>query len=216
MGSVGRKTVLDYVQVSYGNDDGFEWFGGTVNAKHLISYGILDDDFDADNGYSGKVQFGLVKRFRTVADVSTSQAIETDNDANGSFNRPLTSATFSNLTLIGPVEDTSWTTGGGANQFNSRYGAAMQIRRNSRMSVFNAVIVGWPRGFELAQVPTMNAALSDSLAVRSSSWFGVKGTWMNLAGGTAPAGLDANWVAKALYANTADRSNPKNAFLANA
>jgi hypothetical protein len=215
MGAVGRGTTLDNIQVSYGNDDGFEWFGGTVNAKHLISYGILDDDFDADNGFSGKVQFGLVKRFRTVADVSTSQAIETDNDANGSFNRPLTSATFSNLTLIGPIQDTSWTTGSGANQYNSRYGAAMQIRRNSRLSVFNAVVVGWPRGIEIAQVPTMNAANTDSLAVRGSNWFGIKGTWLNLAGGTPPAGMDANWIAKTEYSNGADRSNPNNALLAN-
>lgn len=215
MGGVGRKTSMHHIQVSYGNDDGFEWFGGTVNGKYFISYGILDDDFDADNGYSGKLQFGLVKRFRNVADVSTSQAIETDNDANSSFNRPLTSATFSNLTLIGPLEDTSWTSGGGANQYNSRYGAAMQIRRNSRLSVFNTVVVGWPRGIEIAQAPTMAAAFTDSLAVRTTNWFGVKGSWLNLAGGTPPAGMDANWITKQDFSNGADRSNPNNAFLAN-
>ncbi len=50
-GSVGRGTVVDYVQVSFANDDAFEWFGGTVNCKHIVSYRNLDDDFDTDFGY---------------------------------------------------------------------------------------------------------------------------------------------------------------------
>ncbi|MCX6141235.1 MAG: hypothetical protein NTX15_10485 [Candidatus Kapabacteria bacterium] len=215
MGGVGRRTVLRYIQCSYGNDDSFEWFGGSVNAKYLIAYGGLDDDFDTDNGFSGKVQFGLGKRFRTVADVSTSQAFESDNDANASFNRPLTSAVFTNMTLIGGVQDTSWTTGSGANQYSSRYGAGAQIRRNSRQSIFNSVFVGWPRGIEIAQAPTMSAAYVDSLAVRDNNWYGVKGTVLNLAGGTPPAGMDANWINKPAFENGVDKSNPNNAFLFN-
>ena len=215
MGGVGRRTVLDNIQCSYGNDDAFEWFGGTVNAKHLVAYGTLDDDFDTDNGFSGKVQFGLVKRFRTVADVSTSQAFESDNDALASFNRPLTSAVFSNITVIGPIQDTSMVTGSGVNQYSSRYGAAAQIRRNSRESIFNSVFIGWPRGIEIAQAPTMAAAFTDSLAVRSNNWFGLKGTWLNLAGGTAPVGMDANWISNAAFNNSADKSNPYNAFITN-
>src|SRR5678816_2020587 len=54
-GGVGSQTVIDNVQVSYANDDSFEWFGGTVNCTHLISFRTLDDDFDTDNGFSGKV-----------------------------------------------------------------------------------------------------------------------------------------------------------------
>lgn len=215
MGGVGRKTVIDYVQVSHGNDDAFEWFGGTVNAKHLIAYGTLDDDFDCDFGFSGKVQFGLVKRFRTVADQSTSQAFECDNDAQGSFNRPFTSAIFSNVTVVGPIRDTTWTAGNGNNQFNSRYGASAQIRRNSRVSIFNSVFLGWPRGLEIAQAPTMGAANTDSLAVRNCNWYGIKGTWLNLAGGTPPAGMDANWISKSAFANGLDASSPANAALTN-
>ena len=48
LGSVGRATMLDNIQVSYCNDDAFEWFAGTVNAKHLVSYRNVDDDFDKD------------------------------------------------------------------------------------------------------------------------------------------------------------------------
>lgn len=215
MGGVGRGTTIDYVQCSFGNDDSFEWFGGTVNARHIIAYGGLDDDFDCDNGFSGKVQFVLSKRIRTVADVSTSQTFEIDNDAQGSFNKPYTSVLFSNVTSIGPIQDTNWTTGSGANQYNSRYGAAAQIRRNARASIFNSVIIGWPRGIEIAQVPTMAAALADSLAVRNNSWFGVKSTWLNLAGGTAPAGLTTAWISNTAFNNTLDASNPNNAFISN-
>ena len=54
------NTIVDYIQVSFTNDDAFEWFGGTVNAKHLVSYRNLDDDMDCDFGYRGKVQFVLI------------------------------------------------------------------------------------------------------------------------------------------------------------
>lgn len=215
MGAVGRGTVLDYIQVSHSNDDAFEWFGGTVNARHLIAYGALDDDFDTDNGFSGRVQFGVGKRFRQVADVSTSQHFESDNDANSTFNQPLTSAIFSNMTLIGPLQDTSWTAGFGPNQYHPRFGAAAQIRRNSRESIVNSIFMGWPRGIEIAQAPTMVAANGDSLLVRNNDWYGVKGTWLNLAGGTPPAGMDANWIAKAEFSNNITKQNPNAALIAN-
>ncbi len=139
LGGVGSGTIIDHVQVSYANDDAFEWFGGTVNASHLIAYKTLDDDFDADAGYSGKVQFGIVLRDSAVADISKSEGIETDNDANGSTLTPSTSAVFSNMTLIGPKAQVD-------NNGNSLYLGAVQIRRNSSVSLFNSVIAGWPVG----------------------------------------------------------------------
>ncbi|NBO71455.1 T9SS C-terminal target domain-containing protein, partial [bacterium] len=143
------------------------------------------------------------------ADQSTSQAFESDNDATATYNQPNTSAIFSNITAIGPLADT-------ANSPNARFGAAAQIRRNSRQSIFNSVFAGWPRGIEIAQVPTMSAALADSLQIRNNSWYGVKGTGLNLAGGTPPAGIDANWIAKPEFGNVLDRSTPNNAMLENA
>ena len=55
LGSVGDGTKIDHVQVSYSNDDSFEWFGGTVNCKNLIAFNGWDDDFDTDNGISAIV-----------------------------------------------------------------------------------------------------------------------------------------------------------------
>ena len=83
LGAVGRGTTLEHIQVSYSDDDAFEFFGGTVNAKYLIAYKSRDDDFDTDFGYTGKIQFGVVYRDPGKADISNSEAFESDNDATG-------------------------------------------------------------------------------------------------------------------------------------
>lgn len=139
MAAVGRKTVVEYVQVTHAKDDAFEWFGGTVNCKYLVSYKTQDDDFDTDNGFSGTVQFGIIFRDSAIADISRSEAFESDNDANGTTANPKTLAVFSNITAIGPRATTQ---GIG----NSLYLCAAQIRRNSAISIFNSVFMGWPAG----------------------------------------------------------------------
>ena len=102
LGSIGRGTTIDYVQVSYSNDDSFEWFGGTVNCKHLVAFKGWDDDFDTDNGFSGNVQYALSVRDSRIADTSQSNGFESDNCADGSQVSPYTTATFSNVTFFGP------------------------------------------------------------------------------------------------------------------
>lgn len=139
LGGVGSGTIIDHVQVSYSNDDSYEWFGGTVNCKHLISFRTLDDDFDTDNGFAGKVQFGISLRDSSVADISKSEAFESDNDANGSSLTPQTSAVFSNMTIMGPKATLS-------NTGNSLFVWGAQIRRNSSLSIFNSIIMGYPKG----------------------------------------------------------------------
>ncbi len=163
-GGVGNGTIVDYVQVSYANDDSFEWFGGTVNCKHLIAYRGLDDDFDTDNGFSGLVQFGIGLRDSAIADISKSEAFECDNDANGSDLKttvtPITgtngvtiapvrtSAVFSNMTVLGP-KVTAATVG------NSLFLAGAQLRRNCEQSIVNSLIMGWSDG-------TLNGLLIDA------------------------------------------------------
>jgi hypothetical protein len=137
-GAVGRGTTVDFVQVSFANDDAFEWFGGTVNCKHLVAYRCLDDDFDTDNGFRGNVQFALGVRDPQISDnptVSTSEAFESDNDPSGSTNTPLTAAIFSNVTDIGPLRGVLTATY--ANGF--RRGA--RIRRNSNLKIYNSILM---------------------------------------------------------------------------
>lgn len=57
MGGVGFGTLIEYVEVYCNNDDGFEWFGGTVNTRYLISLYNNDDSFDIDEGFTGLGQF---------------------------------------------------------------------------------------------------------------------------------------------------------------
>lgn len=159
-GSVGAGTKVDHVQVSYSNDDSFEWFGGTVNCKNLIAFRGWDDDFDTDNGFSGSVQYGLVVRDSRLADKSQSNGFESDNDASGSTASPYTSATFSNITFVGPKavdasfeNTTDYINGGNLNPNNGsglgRFQAAMQIRRGSRLNCINSIAYGYPIGLIL-------------------------------------------------------------------
>ncbi|MEO5682691.1 MAG: hypothetical protein ABIQ88_08615 [Chitinophagaceae bacterium] len=140
MACVGSRTVIDHIQVSYAKDDAFEWFGGTVNCKYLIAYKTQDDDFDTDNGFSGSVQFGLIVRDSAIADVSKSESFESDNDGTGSALTPQTKAVFCNVSSFGPLATPN-------NAGNSNYlGAAVQIRRNSSLSIFNSAFIGWSTG----------------------------------------------------------------------
>jgi hypothetical protein len=160
MGSVGSGTQIDHVQVSYCNDDSFEWFGGAVNCKYLIAYRGWDDEFDTDNGFSGKVQFCLGVRDTRIADTSQSNGFESDNCADGSQVSPYTVATFSNVTFVGPmaqdesfVNDASYINGSSVYPNNGsalgKFQAAMQIRRSSRLNCFNSLALGYPIGLIL-------------------------------------------------------------------
>ena len=150
MGSVGSKTEIEGVQCSFGNDDAFEWFGGTVNCKKLIAYKTTDDDFDTDFGYRGAVQFGIAVRdtayfdlsWNATSGASTSETFESDNDAAGSGKLPLTSALFSNITCVGPVPlDKTYNDLTATQKGAFRRGA--RIRRNSRLSIVNSVFMGY-------------------------------------------------------------------------
>jgi hypothetical protein len=225
-GGVGNQTIIDYVQVSYANDDSFEWFGGSVNCKHLISFRTLDDDFDTDNGFSGKVQFGISVRDSSVADISKSEAFESDNDANGSdrmtylptipvsANNPVaiapvrTSAVFSNMTLVGPKATT--TTNG-----SSLYLGAAQIRRNSELSIFNSVFIGWNgSGVSALLIDASKGVPTDArldpaggLNFRNNLMVGTAASAITYAASTTtPTGANAasiqTWINTTAYANT--------------
>ncbi|MBB5395870.1 hypothetical protein [Mucilaginibacter sp. AK015] len=165
-GGVGAGTTIDYVEVYRSGDDAYEWFGGTVNAKHLLAIGSLDDDFDTDFGFSGKVQFGLAQRYPTIADVSGSNAFESDNDGSGSDKTPQTSAVFANMTLLGPVLPAS--AGATLPAVNANYQHAAQIRRNSAESIFNSIFSGFQEGIYIddSKVATAGATSTNFTAGR--------------------------------------------------
>ncbi|MDJ1472149.1 IPT/TIG domain-containing protein [Xanthocytophaga flava] len=152
--SVGSGTTLEHIQVSYSGDDSYEWFGGTVNAKYLVAYRGFDDDFDTDFGFSGKVQYGVSLRDPNVADQSGSNGFESDNFGNSGTpatdqnnGLPLTSPVFANISVFG----TSGTPSSAATPApgSGPYQSAMHLRRNTSISIFNSVLVGYPEGLRL-------------------------------------------------------------------
>jgi len=144
LGGVGRGTTMEYVQASFGGDDGFEWFGGAVNGKYLISQASWDDDFDVDYGFTGNVQFGLALRYPSFADQSQSNGFETDNGPNDNDVTPYTNGVFSNITVMGPIA-----VGSAFSQAN--YAHAIDLRRRTSLSIFNSVFTGFPIGVRMNQ-----------------------------------------------------------------
>ena len=148
--------------VSYNGDDSFEWFGGTVNCKHLIAYKGVDDDFDTDFGYAGKVQFGLAIRDANVFDqAGDSNSFESDNDAVGSGASPKTKSLFSNITSIGPKVTSS-------TSVNSKNNNALRLRRNTSCSVYNSVFMGWPNGVFIEGDSAAKNANNDLLQIANT------------------------------------------------
>ncbi len=199
LGGVGSGTKLEYIQCSYGFDDAFEWFGGTVNAKHLISFRGNDDDFDTDFGYRGKVQFGLVIRDTAIADpVSGANGFESDNDATGTGNKPYTSPTFSNITLCGPKQTPT-------TAISTNHKAAAHIRRNSRESIFNTVWMGYAKGLKIDGDSCHNNADSNFLQIQNCAMAGTAGLLMDSTAGAA--WNITNWFTQSTSGNTLHAAN---------
>ncbi|PRQ07602.1 Tyrosine-protein kinase MasK [Enhygromyxa salina] len=102
LAGVGRGTTIDHVEVLASSDDCFEFFGGTVDATHLVCVAPGDDGLDFDNGYQGRVQFVVVDdHARGLTRTGSTNAFEFDNDPNGSTAEPRTRPVIWNATLCG-------------------------------------------------------------------------------------------------------------------
>lgn len=141
MGGVGSKTVVSYVQVHEGQDDGFEWFGGTVNADHIIATAQGDDGFDVDVGYAGSVEYAL-----NVQDDGSNSGIEAGDKA---YNGENTMVTFSKVTLVDNAEDKD---------------ATLNIKENVQVNLSGVVMVGnnSPKGLKVATGGVTEGLFDDS------------------------------------------------------
>jgi hypothetical protein len=165
LGAVGSGTTINHIQVSYANDDSYEWFGGTVSAKNLISLGAIDDDFDTDFGFTGKIQFAVAQRDSNNYDTGsgpTTNSFESDNDGGPTYNNPRTAPVFSNVTVVGPLAN-----GVALAQSNSFQNAA-RLRRNTLTSVFNSVFMGFPTGILVDGAGSTAAYLGDTLRLKNN------------------------------------------------
>ena len=178
--AVGSGTTVEYVQALAGLDDNFEWFGGAVNGKYLVSYEAGDDHFDGSEGYRGLNQFmiGLQTTFLTprpgAGAVSTDpQGFEIDGCNGGGCVAPsganaqssgrddglYNMNVFANFTMIGTPTGVTVPGSGGV-------GAV--LRRGTGGYYLNGVLARWPRaGISLRDSTSNNRFQVDSLIVRN-------------------------------------------------
>ena len=127
LAGVGRGTVIDHVQVLHNKDDAFEFWGGTVDAKHLLAVAFADDGLDMDLGYQGNIQFAVMVK-RAVNDENDSNILtESDGHPQTFTLTPETSPTVYNVTAVRETNT----------QFGN-YGAV--VRRGAAVKFHNAII----------------------------------------------------------------------------
>jgi hypothetical protein len=209
MGAVGSGTTIEYIEVFANADDGFEWFGGTVNAKYLVSAFNDDDAFDWDEGYRGKLQFLF-----TIQDPSVgNHAFESDGGTTPEDGTPYAMPTIYNYTAIGS----------GATATNSNSIGPI-FRDNTGGKVYNSVFhdfrgYAWRIETESAQAQDSAKRLAAGDIVIASNLFGTFGAGTTDAqlflspnatsGGPAPA---SNYTAEHIRAaaqNNRVNTNPQ-------
>ncbi|MFN2315038.1 MAG: fibronectin type III domain-containing protein [Gemmatimonadales bacterium] len=169
LAAVGSGTTVEYVQGLNGLDDTFEWFGGAVDSKYLISYNAGDDHFDASEGYVGRNQF--VIGFQQVQVVPRPQAGNVSNDPqgfendgcaganclNGQTSQPYNIPMFANFTLVGPPAGVN--TQGSGN-------IGMMLRRGTGGFYVNGVVARWSRAaISLRDQPTLDRITAGDLVL---------------------------------------------------
>ena len=151
LAGVGNKTVVDYVEVAYNKDDGFEMFGGTVNLRHCTALWVGDDGFDTDEGYTGKGQFLLTIQGTQVS----GRAYEMDSKFESKF--PRSYPQFANSTIIGPGNLSTAPTGEGADE-------AVRLREGTAGNFWNHLVTNvYKVGVAIKDSSTAALMAKDSL-----------------------------------------------------
>ena len=149
---VGNGTTIEFVQAFNGNDDGIEFFGGTVNLKYAIVTGAGDDSFDWTDGWVGNGQFWIAQQNSLAGD----KGIEGDNFSDNPGVTPFSNPTLSNLTLIG-AED-----GDGENK-------GIEFRAGTMVTMYNTIIKAFPgTGIEVDDDQTLINLNNNQVIVRNS------------------------------------------------
>lgn len=171
LGGVGSGTTIEYIEVYANQDDGFEFFGGTVSPKYLVAAFCGDDSFDFDQGFRGHLQWLFTIQMND-GDEPGDKAIEWDGDTNPPTGTPVSVVTVSNLTAIG--------LGSGGNN------APINPRDNATVKLYNSAFVNYSRGIEIES--DIGSVAPD---IRSNVWFSHVSTQNTAAGwGTSNSGSD--------------------------
>ena len=130
---VGHDTLIDYVQVHGNQDDGIEWFGGTVNVKHALLTNNDDDDIDFDEGYQGNIQYALIIKNQTpnATPVGSNDPRGIELNSSDDDYTPETAGVIANVTIIG----------GDAANYAEEYG--MRLRGSVTAAIHNSAVTGY-------------------------------------------------------------------------
>ena len=123
---VGRNTTVEYIQVHMNKDDGVEFFGGTVNVKHVLITGPADDCFDWTDGWTGKAQFVVLQQYDDAGD----QGIEADNNGEDNAATPRSHPTLANFTIIGSPDS----------EFSD---LGILLREGTAANLYNFIVTGF-------------------------------------------------------------------------
>lgn len=162
LGSVGRGTKLENIEIVSCDDDAIEFFGGTVNLKYASVLYSNDDMFDWDNGYSGKMQFLFGVQADSTVTTTADNGFEADSDDKKSGAYPKANPIIYNATLMsnGKYLLTS---------DNSAH-AAMNMKELTSGQIYNSVFAGFKHGINFQQsVGTRNAAQGEAYALWKDS-----------------------------------------------
>jgi hypothetical protein len=153
LGGCGSASLVDYVQVHLGLDDGVEIFGGTVNISHVIITQPDDDALDWDRGWTGKAQFLIVQQKLGRGD----KAIEADNNNNDNELLPRSAPEVWNATFIGSDGAATDPQGG------------PHLRRGSAGKINNSIIAYFPKfAFDVDGTSSVNQFNANMLAVKNT------------------------------------------------
>jgi len=142
LGSVGRGTTLEHIEVVSNDDDGIEPFGGTVNLKYVILMFNNDDNFDYDHGYTGKVQFMLSVKLDAATFTGGDSGLEIDGDDQKANPALLSRGTIYNATFIGNGSNTQ-PTGGGSGPW------AINAKEKVEGSIYSSIFANFRSGLNL-------------------------------------------------------------------
>lgn len=136
---VGSGTTVEYCHSYQGLDDGFEWFGGTVGGKYLISSNSGDDSFDWTYGFRGELDY----IYAVQLDDDCDKLIEGDNNGSNYTATPYSHPVISNGTFVGCQSSIA-----GSNSIGLR------IRCGSQLTMSDSTIAGYDYSFDLSSRET--------------------------------------------------------------
>ncbi|CAN5448971.1 hypothetical protein BH11BAC1_BH11BAC1_03490 [soil metagenome] len=143
LGSVGRGTTIEHIEIISSADDGIELWGGTVNLKYVAMMFGNDDNLDWDDGWKGKAQFVFVLKTDNTANVDSDNGFECDADDQKSNLLPRSHPVIYNATMIGNSKTV-------LTSDNSSI-AAINAKELTEGEIYNSVFANWKNGFNMVK-----------------------------------------------------------------